>query len=132
MTPAVLVSNSLPPPANTALASREPATAGVMLTPEAARSVAALCAEGGPVAFVEPADGFGELFCLGRADLAPGTYDVLIGEVAGCPVYVDRRARRVRPSGPLVIDATDELDGPRFELRPRTCGRSPSTTIHRR
>lgn len=72
---------------------------------------------------VEPLYGAGELWCLGRDDLAPGPNDVLLAVVVDCPIFVHRRARRKGTRGNFVLDVVEDLGGPRFTLWPGACGR---------
>jgi uncharacterized protein (DUF779 family) len=73
-------------------------------------------AEGGDVAlFLSP--GRDEVLCLGRRDVTLGPNDLLIGDIGGAPVYVDRRADPAALAA-LVLDVERDLLGLRFVLRP--------------
>jgi hypothetical protein len=104
-----------------------PAGADVRMTESAQRALVALFDEGGPVAFLEDRHS-GELLCFGLADLVPRNDDVLLAHVAGCPLYVDRSARRPSVPNGLLIDAAEDADGPVFTLWPRACGPTAATS----
>ena len=95
-------------------------TQRVTATEPALGAIARLEARHGPLMFVQSGgccDGSSPI-CLGDGELLLGPEDVLLGEIAGCPFYVDRelyeRWRRPR----LVIDVASgggdsfSLEGP--------------------
>jgi uncharacterized protein len=79
----------------------------VTATPLASQMVERLRAEHGPLAFFQSGgccDGSSPI-CLKDGELPPGANDLLLGEIAGAPFYVDREQyeRWGRPA--FLIDA---------------------------
>jgi uncharacterized protein (DUF779 family) len=84
----------------------EGGTQRVAATDEALAAIARLKARHGPLMFVQSGgccDGSSPI-CLSEGELLLGSEDVLLGEIGGCPFYIDREqfARWRRPR--LVID----------------------------
>lgn len=80
----------------------------VRATPEALRVVERLAAEHGALAFFQSGgccEGSTPM-CLREGELLPGTGDVLLGEIAGAPFYIDadQDERWKRPD--LIIDVS--------------------------
>jgi uncharacterized protein len=77
-------------------------------TPEAEELIERLVERHGPVAFFQfgGCKEGGVTACLTRAELLPSDEDVKIGEVAGCPFYVNAElyARAGRPTCLLAVE----------------------------
>ena len=65
----------------------------VTATPAARQAIAGLRARGGPLMFVQSAGccGGSAPLCFRRGEFLLGAADVLLGEVEGCPFYIDRQ-----------------------------------------
>jgi len=65
----------------------------ITATPAARQAIAGLRARGGPVMFVQSAGccGGSAPMCYRRGEFLLGAADVLLGEVDGCPFYIDQR-----------------------------------------
>ena len=65
----------------------------VTATPAARQAIAGLRARGGPLMFVQSAGccGGSAPMCFRRGEFLLGAADVLLGEVEGCPFYIDRQ-----------------------------------------
>ncbi len=61
----------------------------------------------------------GGAVCLPRALYTPGEFDVIIGHIARCPLYVDVRRLRCPPGSRAVLDATEVSRHPLLRLRSR-------------
>ncbi len=78
----------------------------VTATPAARRAIVGLRARGGPVMFVQSAGrcGGSAPMCVRRGDFLLGSNDVLLGEVEGCPFYLDRQLDASWGRPRLVLD----------------------------
>ena len=79
----------------------------VVATPAALGAIALLVAERGAIIFVQSAgccDGSAPM-CFLDGEFLIGDHDILLGEVAGCPVYIDARSYRVWEGSRLILDA---------------------------
>jgi uncharacterized protein (DUF779 family) len=84
----------------------ESGTRRVTATDAAVAAVERLKARHGPLMFVQSGgccDGSSPI-CLREGELLLGAGDVLLGEVAGCPFYVDREQYERWRSPTLVLD----------------------------
>jgi uncharacterized protein len=78
-----------------------------LVATEAARqAVTRLRAARGPLMFVQSAGccGGSAPMCFEAGEFITGPGDVLVGEVAGCPFYMDARQYAVWHTGQLVLD----------------------------
>jgi uncharacterized protein (DUF779 family) len=78
----------------------------VTATTAAERAVADLVADRGPLMFVQSGgccDGSAPM-CFDFGEFLTGAQDILVGEVNGCPVYVDQRQLDAWPHTDLVLD----------------------------
>ena len=81
----------------------------VTATPAATEAVARLRARRGAVIFYQSGgccDGSLPI-CLEEGELLLGEGDVLLGHVAGCPFYIDRRQLAAWGAPQLVLDVAD-------------------------
>ena len=78
----------------------------VTATPAARQAIAGLRARGGPLMFVQSAGccGGSGLLCSRRGEFLLGAADVLLGEVEGCPFYIDRQLDSAWGRPQLVLD----------------------------
>ena len=78
----------------------------VTATLAARRAIAGLRARGGPVMFVQSAGcrGGSAPMCFRRGEFLLGDNDVLLGNVAGCPFYIDRQLDNAWGRPRLVLD----------------------------
>jgi uncharacterized protein (DUF779 family) len=78
----------------------------VTATLAATRAIAGLRARGGPVMFVQSAGccGGSAPMCFRRGEFQLGSNDVLLGNVAGCPFYIDRQLDQAWGRPRLVLD----------------------------
>ena len=87
---------------------------GLTATPAARRAIAALRAAHGPLMFVQSAgccDGSSPM-CFAAGEFLVGDGDVLLGEIDGCPFYIDRRLDEAWQRGSYVLDvAAGEPEG---------------------
>ncbi|HVC13827.1 MAG TPA: DUF779 domain-containing protein [Acidimicrobiales bacterium] len=83
-------------------------------TPAARGAIDALRRSTGPLMFVQSAgccDGSAPM-CFATGELVVGPHDLLLGEVDGCPVYMDERQARLWEKHVLVLDvAPGEPEG---------------------
>jgi uncharacterized protein (DUF779 family) len=105
-------------------------TRRVTATDAAVAAVEGLKARHGPLMFVQSGgccDGSSPI-CLREGELLLGPGDVLLGEIAGCPFYVDREQYERWRSPNLVLDvgpgggdsfSLEGADGIHFLARPR-------------
>lgn len=80
--------------------------AQVVATPAALAAIAQLVAERGPVMFFQSGgccDGSLPM-CFADGEFVIGSHDVLLGEVGGCPFYIDARQYRVWKHTQLILD----------------------------
>jgi len=78
----------------------------VVATPEALAAVARLVAERGPVMFFQSGgccDGSLPM-CFDDGEFIIGDHDVLLGELGGCPFYIDARQYEVWKHTQLILD----------------------------
>jgi uncharacterized protein (DUF779 family) len=79
---------------------------GLTATPAARKAIAALCAAHGPLMFVQSAgccDGSTPM-CFPSGEFLVGDRDVLLGEVDGCPFYMDASQYEALHRPNLVLD----------------------------
>jgi uncharacterized protein (DUF779 family) len=92
----------------------------LLVTPAARTAVHRLrAARGGPVMFVQSAGccGGSTPMCFPGGEFLTGPHDVLLGEVAGCPFYIDAALDAAWRHPRLVLDVADgEPEG--FSLGP--------------
>jgi hypothetical protein len=80
--------------------------ARVVATPAALEAIAQLVAERGPVMFFQSGgccDGSLPM-CFADGEFVIGSHDVLLGEVGGCPFYIDARQYQVWKHTQLILD----------------------------
>ena len=80
--------------------------ARVVATPAALEAIAQLVAERGPVMFFQSGgccDGSLPM-CFTDGEFVIGSHDVLLGEVGGCPFYIDARQHQVWKHTQLILD----------------------------
>ena len=78
----------------------------VVATPAALAAVARLVAERGPVMFFQSGgccDGSLPM-CFDDGELIVGDHDVLLGELGGCPFYIDGRQYELWKHTQLILD----------------------------
>ena len=83
-----------------------PATAPITATPAARNAISALRAAGGQVMFVQSAgccDGTVPM-CFPLGEFVTGDADLLLGEIDGCPFYIDARLYQALGRPRLVLD----------------------------
>jgi uncharacterized protein (DUF779 family) len=78
----------------------------VTATPAARQAIAGLRARGRPLMFVQSAGccGGSAPLCFRRGEFLLGSADVLLGEVEGCPFYLDRQLDSAWGRPGLVLD----------------------------
>ena len=82
------------------------AVARVVATPTALEAIAQLVAERGPVMFFQSGgccDGSMPM-CFADGELVIGSHDVRLGDVGGCPFYIDARQFHVWKHTQLILD----------------------------
>jgi uncharacterized protein (DUF779 family) len=82
------------------------ALARVVATPAALEVIAQLVAERGPVMFFQSGgccDGSLPM-CFAEGEFKIGSHDVRLGEVGGCPFYIDARQYQVWKHTQLILD----------------------------
>ena len=82
------------------------AVARVVATPAALEAIAQLVAERGPVMFFQSGgccDGSLPM-CFADGEFVIGSHDVRLGEVGGCPFYIDARQFQVWKHTQLILD----------------------------
>ena len=82
------------------------ALALVVATPAALEAIAQLVAERGPVMFFQSGgccDGSLPM-CFTEGEFKIGSHDVRLGEVGGCPFYIDARQYQVWKHTQLILD----------------------------
>ena len=80
--------------------------ARVVATSAALEAIAQLVAESGPFMFFQSGgccDGSLPM-CFADGEFVIGSHDVLLGEVGGCPFYIDARQYRVWKHTQLILD----------------------------
>jgi hypothetical protein len=80
--------------------------ARVVATPAALEAIAQLVVERGPVMFFQSGgccDGSLPM-CFADGEFVIGSHDVLLGEVGGCPFYIDARQYQVWKHTQLILD----------------------------
>lgn len=86
----------------------------VVATPAALGAIDALTRSRGPLVFVQSAgccEGSAPM-CFDTGELVLGAHDVLLGHVAGCPLYIDVRQARLWEGRVLLLDvAPGEPEG---------------------
>lgn len=78
----------------------------VVATPAALEAIARLVGERGPVMFFQSGgccDGSLPI-CFDAGELIVGDHDVLLGELGGCPFYIDPRQYEVWKHTQLILD----------------------------
>ena len=86
--------------------TQTPAGPRVVASPAALGAIALLVAERGAVMFVQSGgccDGSAPM-CFLDGEFLIGDHDILLGKVAGCPVYIDERLARVWEGSRLILD----------------------------
>lgn len=84
-------------------------SARVVATPVALEAITQLVAERGPVLFFQSGgccDGSLPL-CFVGGEFVIGSHDVLLGEVGGCPFYIDARQYEVWKHTQLILDVSE-------------------------
>lgn len=84
-----------------------PGTTRISATPAARRAIAALRAElGGPVMFVQSGGccAGSTPMCFRDGEFLVGDVDVLLGDLDGCPFYIDARLDDAWGRGHLLLD----------------------------
>lgn len=82
------------------------AVARVVATPAALEALGHVVAERGPVIFFQSGgccDGSLPM-CFSVGEFVIGSHDVLLGEVGGCPFYIDARQYKVWRHTQLILD----------------------------
>jgi uncharacterized protein (DUF779 family) len=112
----------------------------VRATPEAVRMVERLTAMHGALVFFQSGgccEGSAPM-CLRDGELLPGTGDVLLGEIAGVPFYIDAEQdeRWKRPDfiidvspGPAEGFSLEASEGVHFVTRTARCGARPAPAL---
>jgi uncharacterized protein (DUF779 family) len=80
----------------------------VVVTPAALEAIAQLIAERGPVMFFQSGgccDGSMPM-CFADGEFVIGSHDVRLGEVGGCPFYIDARQFSVWKHTQLILDVS--------------------------
>ncbi len=83
--------------------------ARVVATPAALEAIDDIVAERGPVMFFQSGgccDGSLPM-CFGALEFVIGNHDVLLGEVGGCPFYIDARQHKVWKHTQLILDVSE-------------------------
>ena len=83
----------------------DPTTEQVVATPAARQAIAELCRQG-PVMFVQSGGCCGGTapMCFRLGEFITGDSDLLLGEIDGCPFYIDQRLYRAWAEPALVLD----------------------------
>ena len=84
------------------------AVARVVATPAALEAIAHLVAERGPVMFFQSGgccDGSMPM-CFADGEFVIGSHDVRLGDVGGCPFYIDARQFHVWKQTQLILDVS--------------------------
>ena len=114
----------------------------ISATPAARKAVNRLCAaRGAPVMFVQSAGccAGSVPMCFPAGELVTGAHDLLLGEVEGCPFYVDSALDTAWHNPHLVLDVADGEpegfslgpgSGQRFITRP-ACAEARSMSMNR-
>jgi uncharacterized protein (DUF779 family) len=87
-------------------ADEQGAVARVVATPAALKAIAQLIAERGPVMFFQSGgccDGSLPM-CFANGEFVIGSHDVRLGDVGGCPFYIDARQFKVWKHTQLILD----------------------------
>jgi uncharacterized protein (DUF779 family) len=104
----------------------------VVATPVALEAITHLVAQRGPVMFFQSGgccDGSLPM-CFGDGEFIVGGQDVLLGEVGGCPFYIDGRQYEVWKHTQLILDVGEgepegfslaAAEGQHFITRSRVC-----------
>ncbi len=97
----------------------------LVVTNRARDAIRCLCRAGGPQALVVawPAD----VACLPVAMFSPSEFDVILGHIAGCPVYADVRQLGSFADTPAVLDLAESMrwrERPLLRLRSTVCADS--------
>jgi uncharacterized protein (DUF779 family) len=88
------------------LANGQGTVARVVATPAALEAIAQLVVERGPVMFFQSGgccDGSLPM-CFADGEFVIGSHDVRLGEVGGCPFYIDARQFEVWKHTQLILD----------------------------
>ena len=107
----------------------------VSATAAARSAIERLRADRGPVMFVQSGGccAGSAPMCYPDGEFLVGPGDVLLGEVAGCPVYIDARLDRAWGQAPLVLDvAPGDPEGfslPAGEPHRHFVSRTPSCPV---
>ncbi len=99
--------------------------ARLVVTNRARDAISCLCRAGGLQALVVawPAD----VTCLPVAMFSPNEFDVILGHIAGCPVYADVRQLGLFADRHAVLDLAEPMrwpERPLLQLRSASCGDS--------
>jgi len=106
----------------------------VIATPAARQAIADLTARRGPVMFVQSAGccGGSAPMCFPQGEFMTGAGDILLGEVAGCPFWMDSRLYQAWDRPQLVLDVEPGFPegfslgaGPERHFVTRTAAESP-------
>ncbi len=82
---------------------------GVSATAEARSAIRQLVSDGGPVMFFLSGgccDGSMPM-CFRRGEFLTGDYDVLLGTISTCPIYIDHRQFEVWKESRLTLDVSE-------------------------
>jgi uncharacterized protein (DUF779 family) len=108
---------------------------GVAATPAARQAIAGLSGRRGPLMFVQSGGCCGGTapMCFPQGEFITGTSDVLLGEIDGCPFYIDTRLYQAWGQPSLVLDVEPGFaegfslpagEGAHFVIRPGAAGAS--------
>ena len=97
----------------------------LVVTDRARDAIGCLCRAGGPQALVVGWPG--DVTCLPVARFSPSEFDVILGHIAGCPVYADVRQLGSFADRHAVLDLAEPMSWPErplLRLRSAPCGDS--------
>src|SRR6266700_7842912 len=97
----------------------------LVVTDRARDAIRCLCRAGGLQALVVAWPG--DVTCLPVAMFSPSEFDVILGHIAGCPVYADVRQLGSFADTPAVLDLAAPMSSPErplLQLRSAPCGDS--------
>ncbi len=83
---------------------------GITATPAARGALSRLrAARGGPLMFVQSGGccAGSVPMCFPAGEFLVGDHDLLLGEIDGCPFYIDEALYRAWNQGPLLLDVAD-------------------------
>src|SRR2546430_5129559 len=96
----------------------------LVVTDRARDAIRCLCRASGPQALVVA---WPAVTCLPVARFSPSEFDVILGHLAGCPVYADVRQLGSFADTPAVLDLAEPMrwpERPLLRLRSAPCGDS--------